>query len=123
MRADLDRLPISRRIPGGPVRPGPWHQVLRALMELGGGAGELLLHSQRDWASATFAGSRHRFTLDYAGMEPIERAEDLIAALPDHEFRIPGQIVADAAVVAVEHRALPEPGLTLTCELLLLAED
>ena len=104
------------------MRPGPWQHLLRALITLGDGSGELLEHSQRDWASATFTGSRHRFTLDYAGADPIDHAEDLIAALPDHEFHIPGHIVADATVVAVTHRVLPEPGLTLTCELLLLAD-
>lgn len=123
MLADVEAPPRPRRIPGGPVRPGAWLCLLRALAGLGGGAGELRLHSEREWASATFTGSRHRFMLDFVGPDAIDRAEDLIAALPDHEFTIPGQIVADAAIVAVDHRVLPEPGLTLTCELLLVAES
>ena len=43
-------------------------------------------------------------------------------ALPDHEFTIPRQLVADAAVVAVEHTTLPEQRLEVTAELLLLED-
>ncbi|MBC2668651.1 hypothetical protein H7F53_05820 [Novosphingobium piscinae] len=89
---------------------------------MAGGTAELQLHSEHAWASATFAGSRHRFTLAFTGLAAIARGEDLIAALPDHEFAIPGQIVADTAIIAAEQRALPTPMLVVTCELLLLAE-
>lgn len=129
MRVDLDTSPSPlsgrdgpRRIPGGVIRPGTWLHLLRALNDLAGGAGELRDHAERAWASATFTGSRHAFTIDFTGLAAIDGAEDLIARLPDHEFAIPGQIVADATILAVEHRALPVPGLTLTCELLLVAE-
>ncbi len=46
--------------------------------------------------------------------------EQFIAALPEHEFTLPRQLVADAAVVSVEHATLPEPRLTVELELLLL---
>ena len=48
--------------------------------------------------------------------------EALIAELPDHEFAIPGQIVADAAITAADHVLAPAPCLTVTCELLLLKD-
>ena len=53
-----------------------------------------------------------------------ERAagEMLIAALPEHEFTLPGQLVADAAVARVDHEMLPEPKLTVELELLLLVD-
>jgi hypothetical protein len=35
---------------------------------------------------------------------------------------LPGQLVADAAVTAVDHRLAPEPRLTVSVELLLLDE-
>jgi hypothetical protein len=44
-----------------------------------------------------------------------------ITFLPEHEFAIPGQLVADAAVVEVDHRLTP-PRMIVTCELLLLEE-
>ena len=34
-----------------------------------------------------------------------------------------GQIVADAAILEVEHRLIPEPRLVVQCELLLLEES
>ena len=54
--------------------------------------------------------------------EADEAAERLIAALPDYEFALPGQLVADATVTAVDHRIHPEPRMTITCELLLLTD-
>ena len=48
---------------------------------------------------------------------------NVVAELPEHEFAIPGQIVADAAILEVEHRLLPEPRLVVQCELLLLEES
>ena len=48
--------------------------------------------------------------------------EEFVAALPDHEFAIPGQLVADATVAAAETTLLPQPRLAVTCELLLLEE-
>ncbi len=57
----------------------------------------LIAAEQRDWASATFSGARHR--LEW--LLPAESGEgDLphgVAALPEHEFHLPGQIVADCA--------------------------
>jgi hypothetical protein len=45
-----------------------------------------------------------------------------IVFLPEHEFMLPGQLVADAAVTEVDHRLIPEPRLTVSVELLLLEE-
>ena len=45
-----------------------------------------------------------------------------IVFLPEHEFMLPGQLVADVAVTAVDHRLAPEPRLTVSIELLLLDE-
>ncbi len=46
------------------------------------------------WASVTFAGGRHRFTL-----ESGDRWDGWLAALPGTEFAIRGQIVADIEVI------------------------
>ena len=62
------------------------------------------------------------FTLLFAGEDAVAAGERFIAALPDHEFALAGQLVADATVTEVEHRLLPSPRLIVTCEVLLLEE-
>lgn len=104
------------------ARHSPWMPLLAALMALAGGKAELVRHSERSWASVTFSGTRHTIVLAFSGLEAIAAGELLIDALPEHEFSIPRQLVADAAVVAVEHSALPEPRLEVTVELLLLED-
>lgn len=109
-------------------RPSPGNAQRQAvrlraeIVALAGGHGNLLVHSERSWASITFAGRRHRLTYAFDGAEAVEHAETMIALLPEHEFAIPGQLVADAAVVSVDHRIHP-PRLVADLELLLLDED
>ena len=93
-----------------------------ALLALSEHRGQLLAQSERAWASITFAGARHGFTLLFAGQDAVAAGERFIAALPDHEFALAGQLVADATVTEVEHRLLPSPRLIVTCEVLLLEE-
>lgn len=90
------------------------------LQKLAGGRGILLRHEERPWASITFAGSRHSFTFRFSGDDAMPAGEAFIAQLPDHEFAILGQLVADATVTAVRHDVLPEPVMEVECELLLL---
>lgn len=116
--ADQAMLTAARRT----AHRTPWMPLLSALLELGGGKGELVRHSERSWASVTFAGTRHSVVIAFTGTEAVTAGEGFIDALPDHEFTIPRQLVADAAVVAVDHTALPEPRLEVTAELLLLED-
>jgi len=121
MRIDpADARAMSGAARGSPRRP--WLPLLSALLALGRGKGELVRHSEQPWASVTFSGSRHRVRLAFTGAAAVAAGEELIDALPDHEFAIPGQLVADAAVTAVEHTALPEPRLEIEAELLLLED-
>jgi hypothetical protein len=103
-------------------RRTPWMPLLSALLELAGGRAELVRHSERSWASVTFSGTRHTVVLAFTGPEPVEAGEHFIDALPEHEFAIPRQLVADAAVLRVDHSMLPEPRLEVEVELLLLDE-
>jgi len=92
-----------------------------ALMELAAGAARIASHRETAWASVTFAGTRHRLELLFEGAEAIAAGETFIAELPDHEFAIPRQLVADAAVTEVDHRLDP-PRLAVSIELLLLED-
>lgn len=79
-------------------------------------------HRETPWASITFAGTRHAMVWFFAGAEAVASGELFVAALPEHEFRIPGCLVADATIVEVASRQLPEPSMTVTAEILLLDE-
>ncbi|MBA4164603.1 MAG: hypothetical protein C0510_08235 [Erythrobacter sp.] len=91
-------------------------------MSLAEAQGQVLSHEEKAWASITFAGTRHELTLNFDGPEAVMAGERFIAALPDHEFTIPGQLVADALVNSVSHTMLPVPRLAVTATLLLLED-
>ena len=113
-----DRLPPK---PQSRPRRNTGERLREALLELAQGQATLLGHSETSWASVTFAGARHRLELAFESEEAIEAGELFIALLPEHEFDIPGQLVADAAVTAVDHRLQPQR-MQVSCELLLLEE-
>ena len=94
-----------------------------ALMTLAEGRADLLTHEETAWSSITFTGTRHEVVLDFQGYEAVEVGETFIAELPEHEFLIPGQLVADASVREVDHRFGIEERLTVTAVLLLLEES
>ena len=104
----------SRRTTGERVR--------RAVLELADGRGDIRHHVEKAWASITFAGTRHTLRLVFEGEDAVACGERLIAALPDHEFTIPRQLVADATVTGVENEMLPVPRMLVECELLLLED-
>lgn len=115
--------PRTRTRPAPQTARSPWLALLNAVMALADGRGELVSHAERAWASATFSGTRHTIALCFIGMEAVSAAERLIALLPDHEFAIPGQLVADAVVVEARHEWMPCPALEMELELLLLDDD
>lgn len=100
----------------------PWRALLAAVTELAGGKAELLRHVERPWASVTFAGTRHSIVLAFTGEDALTAGDAFMNALPDHEFTIPRQLVADAGVVSVEQTMLPQPKLTVEIALLLLED-
>jgi hypothetical protein len=97
-------------------------RVRDALFALTGGQGTLLAHEERAWASITFAGTRHEMVLEFCGAEAVAAGEELIERLPDHEFTLPGQLVADATITQVDHRFGAMERLEVTAVLLLLEE-
>jgi hypothetical protein len=96
-------------------------RLVEALAALAQGRARVVSHTETAWASITFAGTRHKLVLEFAGAEAVEAGECFIAFLPDHEFTLPGQLVADAAITEVDHQLEP-PLLRVTAELLLLEE-
>ncbi len=113
--ADTPRPPRNRRTSADRLRS--------ALAEIHGNQGRILTHTEKPWASITFAGTRHSLALLFTGEEAVAAGEIFVAELPDHEFAIPGQLVADAGVIEVAHRLLPEPRMVVQCALLLLEES
>jgi hypothetical protein len=118
-------LSLERGLPRGAGKPprAPWKGLLDALSGLSDNRGQIIRHSERPWASVTFSGTRHSVALAFNGADAVAAAERFIDALPDHEFAIPRQLVAEAAIVAVDHRLLPEPAMTVECELVLLDDE
>jgi len=57
----------------------------------------------RPWSSATFDGEHHRLELRLHGTAAAigDALDRLVDGLPDAEFELPGQIVAEARLVAV----------------------
>lgn len=98
-------------------------RVRDALLAICGGAGEVLRHEERAWASITFSGTRHELEIVYRGWEQVEAGELLCQQLEEHEFRIPGQLVADATIAKIDHHFGPTETLTVTAVLLLLEES
>lgn len=126
MLLDLDApRPLSAAARHKHPVPGPWRRLVEELVALAAGGKEslrpdLIRHGERAWASATFSGSRHGIRFAFRGDEAVEAADRFIEALPDHEFAIPGQIVADATVVEARLAMVPEPCFEVEVELLLL---
>lgn len=104
------------------TRRSAGERIRAALLDLADGQAEVRAHRETSWASITFAGARHRVELAFGGADAVAAGEAFIAALPDHEFAIPGQLVADATVTAADHRLDP-PSLAVTCEVLLLEDS
>ena len=94
------------------------------LRQLGPGA-ELIEAQEREWASATFNGARHILHFRLPLLAAAAAPPVALAGLADHEFTLPGQIVADC-LVSSQRRQCDKAGLwSLHCtvELLTIAAD
>lgn len=104
------------------ARNGPGARLRKALLALTNHYGKVDHHQERAWASITFAGTRHTLRIRFEGNNAVNAGEDFVAILPEHEFALAGQLVADASVTAVEHSLTPHPKMLVECELLLLED-
>ena len=105
-----------------PRRKSTGERLRTAVLALASGHGEVQHHAEKAWASITFAGTRHTLRLVFEGHDAVEAGEQLVAALPDHEFAIPRQLVADATIAGVESTLVPAPRMLVECEFLLLED-
>ncbi|WP_245647739.1 hypothetical protein [Novosphingobium lentum] len=120
---DTEADPVDGGCPPPPrARRGAGERLVDALRAVAPSA-VLVAREETPWASITFSGSRHRFTLAFTGPDAIAEGEALIATLPDHEFTVPGRLVADATIVAASHAQLPTPSLEVVAEILLLDDN
>ncbi|KEO91919.1 hypothetical protein EH31_04405 [Erythrobacter longus] len=98
-------------------------RVREALLNLSASRATCVKHEEKAWSSITFAGTRHEVTLRFEGAEAVAIGEELIECLPEHEFTIPGQLVADATITEVDHRFGMHERMIVTAVLLLLEES
>lgn len=108
------RIPLSSAAAG----------LLRALIARAGASRDRILLSEArstEWQSLTLIGERHllRLRVPGAGADAIVR--NLVAGIEDAEFRIPGQIVADIAVVGTPERN-DDGSITVSLEALTIEE-
>lgn len=98
-------------------------RLREAVLALADHKAQVLEQGERAWASITFSGARHHMTLYFSGEDAMAAGENFIASLPDHEFALPNQLVADATIIEAEHRMHPSPRLIVRCEMLLLEDS
>ncbi|MDX3910729.1 MAG: hypothetical protein QHC67_13060 [Sphingobium sp.] len=89
---------MSRHTPVRAAQPLSTRRLLRSLLDLTGP--DVLAHCRETtpWASALYDGTRHLIELELTGEDAALRAEALAQLLPNAEFLIMGNIVADLAV-------------------------
>lgn len=114
----------------GKTRPHPMRarrttadRLRDAILKLSGSHATCVKHEEKAWSSITFTGTRHEITLAFEGAEAVAYGEELMECLPEHEFAIPGQLVADATIREVDHRFGMHERLEITAVLLLLEEN
>lgn len=120
--ADLDDFEVKSLAAAFRPRRTTADRVRAVLAGLAGGHGTVLAHEEKAWASITFSGTRHQVVLEFCGPDAVAGGEELIERLPDYEFALPGQLVADATITAVDHRFGAMERLEVTAVLLLLEE-
>jgi hypothetical protein len=116
MKSEATTAPPPRRLSTG-------ERLLREIRGIAGPLAEVVSHCEAPWASITFTGARHTIVLRFAGSDAVSDGERLITTLPEHEFRLRSQLVADASVTRVDHEVLPAPLMEVECELLLLDQE
>lgn len=91
----------------------------RQLLELAENLGAIIVHKSKPWRSISFEGERHELLMTFEGSQAVGAGSRFAEALPEHEFTIPGQLMADAVVTKIDEQAEP-PFMAIYLELLTL---
>lgn len=78
--------------------------------------------ASKPWASITFSGARHRLRIAFDGPGAVGAAADLLERLDDLEIALPGQLLADLALLA-ETRSDDGSQASLEVEALTIDDD
>jgi hypothetical protein len=98
--------------------------LLRALIGRAGVPRDRILLTEWrsiDWQSLTFVGERHSISLRIVGPDSLSIARRITSGLEDADFVVPGQIVADIAVIG-EAELRSDDSTELSLEALTIAE-
>ena len=103
-------------------------QLLNQVLTVLGPDAELDHAQEREWASATFEGARHRFTFTVVAEGPGgEHVARQALRLAEYEFTVPGELVADCHVTLGGVLSASADGLArrrmVTVELLTINAD
>jgi hypothetical protein len=99
--------------------------LLRALTGRAGVARDRILLTEVnsvDWRSLTFNGERHQIELRVPGPDAQTIVDRMCDGLEDAEFSIPGQFVADIAILGAPKRGY-DGSIALTIEALTITAD
>ncbi len=80
----------------------------------------LLKADEREWASATFSGARHGIDLTIRLAAADAPPPRFLADLPEWEFDLPGEIVADCSVAVGQRERGPTGAWQLPCRIEML---
>lgn len=109
----------------GPALSRATAALLRALVSRSGTCRDhVLLTEVRsvDWRSLTFDGERHYISMRFTGPGAASEAERMLENIGEHEFDLPGAILADIAVTG-RCAGLNDGSVSVALEALTISSD
>lgn len=95
-------------------------RLVRTVLAGLGADATLLRADEREWASATFSGARHGIDLSIRLACADASPPAFLAQLPEWEFDLPGEIVADCMVALGQRERGAGGGWQMPCRIELL---
>ncbi len=91
-----------------------------ALFDCAGPMARLVRHTENQWSSATFTGSRHTLILRFEGHTAIAAAETLAVAISDDAITVQSALIAELTISRFDQTVLPQPSAEMEISALLL---
>lgn len=95
-------------------------RLVRTVLDGLGADATLHKADEREWASATFSGARHEIDLFIRLPSADAQPPAFLAQLPEWEFNLPGEIVADCSVTLAQRERGHDGIWQLPCRIELL---